>query len=187
MCTTATTCPACITNISLSCTVCWRHLHVLWCSSPSCVSLLFLFCTLSLSVYCMSYLKQHTAPNNAPEMSSFAYTHILLISLWTILHISISCDGCLFSLPISWLTYKIMTHYKWHVHEKGHITVSSRKQFTPPSLNTASKNLKLTAIQWSKTRWPQLMATSLRQVLCCLPSHWTVRVKSGASCHIKWK
>jgi hypothetical protein len=122
---------------------------------------------------------------NVPEMLSFAYTQILLISLWTILHRSISFDGCLFSLPISQLTYKILTYNKWHIHEKGHITVNSKKQFPPPSLNTANKNLQPTAVQWTKTRWCQLMTNSLRQVLCCLPSHWTVWVKSGASCHIK--
>ena len=121
----------------------------------------------------------------APEMLSFAYTQTLLISSWTILHRSISRDGCLSSLLISLLTYKILTYNKWHVHEKGHITVSSRKLFPPPSISMASKDLKLTAIQWTKTWWPQLMTTALRQVLCCLPSHWTVWVKSGASCHIK--
>jgi hypothetical protein len=122
---------------------------------------------------------------NAPEMLSFAYTQILLTSSWTILCRGIWRDGRLFPFPISWFTYKILTYNKRHVHEKGHITVSPRKQFPPPSLNTASENLKLAAIQWTETRWPQLMTTSLRQVLCCLPSHWTVWVKSGASCHIK--
>jgi hypothetical protein len=48
------------------------------------------------------------------------------------------------------LTYKILKCNKSQFHEKGHTTVSWRKWFPPPSLNTASKNLKLTSINQPK-------------------------------------
>lgn len=75
--------------------------------------------------------------------------HPYLIKLWHSINVSVRCD-----MPASW-----------------------KKTFPAPSLNMMSKNLTITAVQWTKTCRPQLMANRNSHEYCSALSQNSLKGK----------